>query len=180
MRDLPVDDDGFEWSLRLARRACLALFGLMAFFWVATIALQLLPGTPKEQPLLVAILVAVAVSVVTAAPFVRERIARVGIGEHRARERAFRRPRAAYATFATATATGVLVAQAPALAGFIASALTRSVVPLAVGTLVTGAVWVALWPRRALWERWTWQAGLRRDDPDESPADGSEPDAARV
>lgn len=180
MTDLPVDDDGFEWSLRLARRSCLALFGLMVFFWVATIALQLMPGTPKQQPLLVGVLVAVAVSVVTAAPFVRERIARVGIEEYRAREWAFRRPRGAYATFATATATGVLVAQAPALAGFIATALTRSVAPLAVGTLVTGAAWAALWPQRALWERWTWQAGLRPGEPDASPADGPGPDAARV
>lgn len=178
MREVPVDDDGFEWSLRLAKRACLALFGLMVFFWVATLALQLVPGTPREQPLLVGVLVAVALSVVTAAPFVRERIAHVGIGQYLSRERAFRRPRAAYATFATATATSVLVAQAPALAGFIATALTRSLVPLAGGTLVTGVVWAALWPRRRLWERWTWQARLRRDDPEAVSAAGSATDPA--
>lgn len=165
MKGLPADDDGFEWSLRTARRACLALFGLLAFFWAATIALHFTPGTPQEQPLVVGIFVALGVSIVTAAPFLRERIAQIGIGEHLARERSFRRPRAVYATFATATATGVLIAQAPALLGFIATALTRSAVPLLIGTAVTGTAWAALWPRRLLWERWTWQARLRRDDP---------------
>lgn len=170
MRELPADDDGFEWSLRVARRACLALFGLLVFFWVATLALQLMPGVPQEQPLIVGIFVALAVSIVTAAPFLRERIAQIGIAEHLGHEREFRRPRAVYATFATATATGVLIAQAPALFGFIATALTRSLIPIAIGTVVTGAVWAALWPRRLLWERWTWQAKLRRDDTETTPA----------
>lgn len=170
MRELPADDDGFEWSLRLARRACLALFGLLVFFWAATVALQLVPGVPQEQPLIVGVFVALAVSIVTAAPFLRERIAQIGIGEHLARDREFRRPKVLYATFATATAIGVLVAQAPALFGFIATALTRSLIPVAIGTVVTGAVWAALWPRRRLWERWTWQARLRRDDPEAAPA----------
>jgi hypothetical protein len=164
MRELPADDDGYEWSLRTAKRSCLALFGLLVFFWLAVAALQFAPGTPHEEPLLVAVLVAVALSVVTGAPYVRERIARVGITEHLSRERSLRRPRAVYATFATACATGVLVAQAPALCGFIATALTRSLVPLAAGTVVTGVAWAALWPRRGLWDRWTWQARLRRDE----------------
>jgi hypothetical protein len=168
VKGLPADDDGYEWSLRLAKRSCLALAGLVAFFWLAGIALQFLPSAPyKETPtvaLVIALLVALAVSVVTGASFVRERIARVGIGEYLARERAFRRPRAVYATFATATTSGVLLAHVPALCGFIATALTRSLIPLAIGTVVTGAAWGVLWPRRELWDRWTWQARVRRDD----------------
>ena len=164
MKGLPEDDDGYEWSLRSAKRSCKAMLGLLAFFWVAAGVLQLAPGTAHEEPLVVAILVAVALSVVTGAPYVRERIAHVGIGAHLARAHELRRPRAVYATFATAAVTGVMVAQAPALCGFMATAMTRSFIPLVLGTLVTGAAWALLWPRRMLWDRWTWQARLRRDD----------------
>ena len=177
VKGIPEDDDGYEWSLRSAKRSCLALVGLLAFFWVAAGALQLAPGTPHEEPLVVAVLVAVALSVVTGAPYIRERIAQVGIGEQLAgRARGIRRPRAAYATFATAAATGVMVAQGPALCGFIATAMTRSFIPLVLGTLVTGAAWALLWPRRALWDRWTWQAKLRRDD-EAQPASVADPSA---
>jgi len=176
VKGIPEDDDGYEWSLRFAKRSCLTLVGLLAFFWVAAGALQLAPGTPHEEPLVVAILVAVALSVVTGAPFVRERIARVGIGAHLARAHELRRPRAVYATFATAAVTGVMVAQAPALCGFMATAMTRSFIPLVLGTLVTGAAWALLWPRRALWDRWTWQARLRRDD-EAQPASAADPSA---
>jgi hypothetical protein len=176
VKGIPEDDDGYEWSLRSAKRSCLALVGLLAFFWVAAGALQLAPGTPHEEPLVVAILVAIALSVVTAASFVRERIARVGIGAHLARIRELRRPRAVYATFATATVTGVMVAQAPALCGFMATAMTRSFIPLALGTAVTAAAWALLWPRRMLWDRWTWQARLRRDD-EAQPASAADPSA---
>ncbi len=176
VKDLPDDDDGYEWSLRAAKRSCLALLGLLAFFWIATGVLQLVPGRPHEEPLVVGILVAVALSVVTGAPFVRERISHIGIGEHLARAREFRRPRAAFATFATAAATGVLVAQAPALCGFMATAMTRSLIWLELGTVITGIAWAALWPRRYLWDRWTWQAKLRRDD-DAAPATVAAPPA---
>lgn len=173
MKALPDDDDGYEWSLRMAWRSCLAILGLLAFFWIAAAAMQFVPGAQHEEPLIVALLVAIALSVVTAAPYVRERIARVGIGEYLERDRAFRQPRPVYATFATATVTAVLVAQTPALCGFIATALTRSIVPLLIGSVVTGAAWVALWPRRRLWDRWTWQAKLRRGDgPDSAPVAG--------
>ena len=180
MKELPADDDGYEWSLRLASRSCLALGGLLAFFWMAGIALVVLaPGSYKETPavaLVIALLVALAVSVVTGAPFIRERIARVGIGEHLARDRGIRRPRATFATFATASTTGVLLGHVPALCGFIITALTRSLIPLAIGTVTTGFAWAALWPRRELWDRWTWQAKLRRDD-ETPPAPAAEPAA---
>jgi hypothetical protein len=168
MKDLPADDDGYEWSLRLAKRACFALAGLVVFFWLAAIGLLFVRRAPfSDSPavaLLIAVLVAVAVSVVTGAGFIRERIARVGIGEHLARDRSIRRPRSVYATFATATTTGVLLAHVPALCGFIVTALMGSLIPLAAGTAATGFAWARLWPRRILWDRWTWQAKLRRDD----------------
>jgi len=180
MKELPADDDGYEWSLRLASRSCLALGGLLAFFWMAGIALVVLaPGPYKETPavaLVIALLVALAASVATGAPFIRERIARVGIGEHLARDRGIRRPRATFATFATASTTGVLLGHVPALCGFIITALTRSLIPLAIGTVTTAFAWAALWPRRELWDRWTWQARLRRDD-ETPPAPATEPQA---
>lgn len=180
MKELPADDDGYEWSLRLAKRSCLALAGLLAFFWLAGTALVMLAPAPyRETPavaLVIALLVALAASVATGAPFIRERIARVGIGEHLARERGIRRPRATFATFATASTTGVLLGHVPALCGFIVTAMTRSLIPLAIGTVATGFAWAALWPRRELWDRWTWQAKLRRDG-ETSPAPAADPSA---
>jgi hypothetical protein len=176
VKGIPADDDGYEWSLRTAKRSCLAMVGLLGFFWIAIGVMQFVPGQPHEEPLVVGVLVAVALSVVTDASFIRERIARVGIGAHLERARELRRPRAVYATFATATATGVLVAQAPALCGFIATAMTRSVIPLVLGTVVTGGAWALLWPSRHLWDRWTWQAKLRRDEPAE-PGPTADPSA---
>jgi len=168
MKDLPADDDGYEWSLRLANRSCLAIGGLVVFFWLAAVALVVFAPAPyRDTPavaLVTALLVAVAASVATGASFIRERIARVGIGQHLERERAIRRPRAVFATFATASTTGVLLGHVPALCGFIITALTRSLIPLAIGTVATGLTWAALWPKRQLWNRWTWQAKLRRDD----------------
>jgi len=181
MKALPADDDGYEWSLRLSKRSCLALAGLVAFFWLAAVALQSLTSASyKETPvvaLVIALLVALAVSVVTGASFVRERIARVGIGEYLAREHTFRRPRTVYATFATATTTGVFLAHVPALCGFVSTTLTHSLLPLVIGTAVTGAAWALLWPRRLLWDRWTWQAKVRRDD-EASSASAADPSAA--
>jgi hypothetical protein len=181
-----VDDDGYELTLHLAKRACSSLFALLGFFWATALVLQIVPRAPHEEPLLAGVMVAVAVSVVTAAPFVREWMVRRTIGGHLEQEIEERRPRAVYAMFSNATAVGVLVAQAPALCGFVVTAMTRastwyvSLVPLAIGTVVTGVAWVVLWPRRSLWDRWTWQAKLRREGfmtPPVSPIDSSAPSA---
>jgi hypothetical protein len=48
------------------------------------------------------------------------------------------------------------------LFGFIATALTRDPVPLLAGSASSYLVWALMWSRRALWDRWTWQAKLRR------------------
>jgi MFS family permease len=187
MKGIPADDDGYELTLRLAKQACSALFALLGFFWATALVLQIVPAPPHEEPLLLGVLVAVAVSVVTAAPFIREWMVRRTIGEYLVSKIEDRRPRAVYAMFANATAVGVLVAQGPALCGFVATAMTRStawyltLIPLAIGTAVTAIAWVVLWPRRSLWNRWTWQAKLRREgvatpapaDTPVAPADAS-------
>jgi MFS family permease len=188
MKDIPEDDDGYELTLRLAKRACSGLFALLGFFWATALVLQIVPTAPHEQPLLAGVLVAVAVSVVTAAPFIREWMVRRTIGEFLVQKAEDRRPRAVYAMFANATAVGVLVAQAPALCGFVVTAMTRSsawyltLIPLAIGTAVTAVAWVVLWPRRSLWNRWTWQAKLRREGvvtvpPADTPATSADPSA---
>lgn len=163
-------DDGFEWSLRMARMVCGGLLLFPVLFWLGTLAVLLTPGTQHEEPLLVALLAAIALTVLPAAPIVREKTAQVGIGVHLANERGVRRPRSTYAGFATATITGFLIAQAPALLGFVATALTRSFVPLIVGSALSYVAWAALWPWKRLWARWTWQARLRRDDEETSAA----------
>ena len=188
MKGIPEDDDGYELTLRSAKRACSALFALLGFFWATALALQIVPAAPREQPLLAGVLVAVAVSAVTAAPFIREWMVRRTIGEYLVAKPEDRHPRAVYAMFANATAVGVLVAQAPALCGFVVTAMTRStawyltLIPLAIGTAVTAVAWVVLWPRRSLWNRWTWQAKLRREGvvtvpPADTPATSADPSA---
>jgi MFS family permease len=181
--EAPANDDGYELTLHSAKRACSALFALLGFFWATALVLQIVPAAPHEQPLLTAVLVAVAVSVVTAAPFIREWMVRRTIGEHLVQRVEDRRPRAVYAMFANATAVGVLTAQGPALCGFVATAMTRSttwyftLIPLAIGTAATAVAWVALWPRRSLWNRWTWQARLRREGVP-TPAAPADPSAS--
>jgi hypothetical protein len=157
-------DDGYEWSLRMARMVCAGLALLPVLFWLGTLAVMLTPGAAHEEPLIVGLLAALALSILPAAPLVRERTAQVGIGVHLARERGVRRPRAVYAGFATASITAFMIAQAPALLGFLATVLTRSFFPLIVGSAISYVAWAALWPKRGLWARWTWQARLQRED----------------
>jgi hypothetical protein len=130
----------------------------------ASFAVIAVVGRPHEEPLIVALLAALVLTVMPAAPFVRERVAAVAIGAHLAGDRAHRRPRSVYATFATATITSFLIAQVGALFGFIATALTRQWAPLIVGSAFSYVGWWLLWPRYRLWARWTWQAKLRRED----------------
>lgn len=158
------DDDGYAWSLRMARFVCGCLLGFPVLFTLFALPIIVFTGHPHEEPVITAVLAVLAVTVVPAAPFVRERIARVGIGAHLAGDKATRRPRSVYAGFATATITGFMVGQAGALFGFVDTALTRTWGPLIVGSALSYAVWWFLWPRRLLWDRWTWQARLRRDD----------------
>jgi len=164
-------DDGFEWSLRMARMVCGGLLLFPVLFGLGTLAVMLTPGVPHEEPLLVGVLAALALSILPAAPLARERTAQVGIGVHLANERSVRRPRAVYAGFATASITAFVIAQAPALFGFVATVLTRSVIPLIVGSVISYVAWAALWPSRGLWSRWTWQARLQREDQAEPEAE---------
>lgn len=153
-------DDGFEWSLGMARLICALFMGFPLFFLALTVAILLKQDTPHDMPLLLVVLAALAVVITPAAPYVRERIARAGISVHRDSPQSWRRILPVYSTFAAATIAGFLVAQAPALFGFVASALTRSLVPLAVGSAASFVAWAIMWPRRTLWSRWTLLAGI--------------------
>lgn len=161
-------DDGHDWSLRMARMVCGGLLLFPVLFWLGTLAVMMAPGTAHEEPLLVGVLAVLALSILPAAPLVRERTAQVGISVHLANERGARRPRAVYAGFATASITAFMIAQVPALLGFVASAITRSFVPLLVGSALSYIAWVALWPSRRLWSRWAWQARLGCEEADEA------------
>ena len=153
-------DDGFEWSLQMARLICGLFMCFPLFFFALAIAIILKPGPPHDMPLLLVVLAALAIAITPTAPYVRERIARAGISVHRDSAQAWRRILPVYSTFAAATIAGFLVAQAPALFGFVASALTRNLVPLAVGSAASFVAWGIMWPRRALWSRWTVLAGI--------------------
>ena len=183
-------DDGFEWSLRVTRWVCAGWLLFPLLFLLGDWAIMLTVGRPHEEPLIVAILACLAVIIVPAAPFVRERVAFVGIGVHLEGERPWIRHRPVYGTFATATILSYIIAQVPALFGFVASAMTRDYVWLMVGCAISYAAWALLWPRRLLWARWSWQARIDRADetarieepepiePDEEVADASGADDA--
>jgi hypothetical protein len=153
-------DDGFEWSLNMARAICLLLMGFPAFFFACMIAILMMPGVPRDQPALIVLFALLAFVITPASPYVRERVARAGIAVHLDDPRSHRRILPVYSTFAAATIAGFLVAQTPALFGFIASAFTRDLAPLAVGSLGSYFAWAVLWPRRSLWARWTLQAKI--------------------
>jgi hypothetical protein len=168
-------DDGFEWSLRMARMVCALWLLFPVLFAVVSGIVIAVVGRPHEEPIITAVLTLLVVSILPAAPFIRERVASVGISGHLNGDPSARRPRAVYATFATATITSFIVAQAGALFGFIVTVLTRSWYPVLVGSVATYAMWAGLWPRRLLWERWTWQAKLRREEQEQPAGPGPVP-----
>jgi hypothetical protein len=142
---------------------CAGLALLPVFFLGCTLLIMQSPGTPHEEPIISAALAVLALLIVPVAPFVRENMARVGIGNHLRGAVSEHRNRPVYSTFATANIAAFLIAQAPALFGFIIAALTRSLIPLGIGSVISYISWFALWPRRLLWVRWTWQAKIGRE-----------------
>jgi hypothetical protein len=148
----------------MARMACGGLLLFPPLFAVGALAVMLTVSRPSAEPLLVVVLAVVALAILPAAPIVRDRVARVGIAAHLAGEEGLRRPRSVYAGFATATITGFMIAQAPALFGFIGTVLMRMWTPLVVGSVLSYAVWLWLWPRRRAWVRWSRQAEIRGID----------------
>jgi len=156
-------DDGFRWSLNMARMMCGILALLPLLFWLGAFVVMLVHGRAHEEPLIVAVLAVLALTILPAAPYVREHTAQVGIGGHLKGLLAYKLRRSVYASFATASITAFLIAQAPALFGFIATLLTRSYVPLVVGSAITYVAWALLWPSSSLWSRWAWEAELHRD-----------------
>jgi len=162
-------DDGFEWSLNVTRMVCAILLLLPAFFLGCVAAILALEDTRHDQPVLSVILGVAAAGIVLVAPHLRERMAQIGIAVHARGGEPWRAKLPVYSTFATATIASFLVAQAPALFGFIVAALTRSLLPLWIGMSVTYLAWAMLWPRRITWARWTWQAGVDRQT-EEAPS----------
>lgn len=156
-------DDGFQWSLNVTRMICAGFLLFPLFFLGCVAAILMLPGTQRPQPFLAAILGALAMGIVLLAPSLRERMAQAGIAVHLSGGQPWRVKLPVYSTFATATIAAFLVAQAPALFGFIVSALTRSLLPLGAGAIVSYASWATLWPTRLQWARWAWQAKIDRD-----------------
>ncbi len=151
-------DDGFEWSLNMARAICSMLMLFPVFFLACTVAILLQQGAARDEPLLAAAFAVPALLITPTAPIVRERIARAGIVVHLDNDKPWRVHRPVYSTFAAATIASHMVAQAPALFGFIVSALTRTWMPLAVGSAASYFAWAVLWPRRSRWVRWALQA----------------------
>jgi hypothetical protein len=157
--DVP-GDDGYQWSLNVARTVCAGLLLFPVFFLACMFAILAVSDRPHGEPAVTIALAVLALVILPAAPLVRERVAQVGIGVHLEGDRPWHRHRPVYSTFASGTIAGFMIAQAPALFGFIVSALTRDLLPLEVGSAVSYVAWVALWPRRALWARWAWQAKI--------------------
>jgi hypothetical protein len=159
----------------MARAICALLMGFPVFFFACTAAILMLPGAPRDEPVLVGVFAILALVLTPAAPIVRERIARAGIVVAIDNDKPWRVHRPVYSTFAAATIASFLVAQAPALFGFMASALTRDLTPLSVGSACSYLVWLILWPQRRRWSRWTLQAMIVR-----TPviAEDTEPEAA--
>jgi len=157
-------DDGFESSLRRTRVICAAICAGLLPMTVASLFALAGDRVPHEEPVIVAAFVILAVLIVAAAPLVREELGRKGIAAALGRAAGARSPQTAYHAFTTAVVVTFALLEVPALFGFIATVLTVSFVPLAVGAVVGCVGWALLWPRRELWERWTWQAKLRRAD----------------
>ena len=141
--DIP-GDDGYRWSLNVTRMICTGWLLFPLLFLAMNVAILLTPGREHEEPLLVAVLAMLALIIVPAAPFVREKLVQVGIGTHLEGRPELRHHRAVYSTFATASITAYIIGQVPALFGFVASALTRSLVPLAVGSVISYGAWAML------------------------------------
>jgi hypothetical protein len=105
-------------------------------------------------------------------------LAQVGIKMHLEGQRPLHGHRPVYATFASGTIAAFMIAQAPALFGFIVSALTRDLLPLEVGSTASYATWAVLWPRKSLWARWSWQAKI--DFPGEAIAESQDEPGAET
>jgi hypothetical protein len=165
--DVP-GDDGYRWSLNVARTVCAGVMLFPVLFLVCMLAILAVSRHAMDGLALTVAFAVLAVVILPAAPLVRERLAQVGIKMHLEGQRPSHGHRPVYATFASGTIAAFMIAQAPALFGFIVSALTHDLRPLEVGSAASYATWAALWPRRTLWARWAWQAKI--DSPGEADA----------
>jgi hypothetical protein len=163
-QDIP-GDDGFRRSLSVTRAVCGAGLLLPPVLSLCALAILGAPGAPPhEEPILAAALAVLALLLGPVAPFVREGMARAGIGAHLegGRDTGDRLP--VYATFTRASLAAYGIALLPSVFGFIVAVFMRSAVPLGVGAVLTYVGCLAFWPRRLVWTRWRWQAKIGRED----------------
>jgi hypothetical protein len=170
--EAPHVDDGFQSALRSARLTCGVLL-LSPPVFAAISALSIARGgVPHEEPIIVAMLAIVGLTVMCSPGLAREELVRKAIGRYLAAPGGVGGPEAVYRSFVGAAIAAYAIAGTGVLFGFAASVFTNTWTPLAVGSVASYAMWAALWPRRGVWRRWTWQAKLRRDEPARS-ADGT-------
>jgi hypothetical protein len=159
----PPADDGFESSLARARLVCVVFLALPLVLAAVSAWTIAQAAHPHEEPLVTAILFAVALTALPGAPFVREAIARRGAERYlHGQGAADREPSRVFASFVAAVLAGYLLVSSAALLGFVTTLLTGFWPPVIVGDLLFYAAAALLWPRRTLWTRWTWQSRVRR------------------
>jgi hypothetical protein len=173
--DVP-GDDGYRWSLNVARTVCAGITLFPVLFLACMLAILAVSRHALDGLVLTVAFAVLAIVILPAAPLVRERLAQVGIKMHLEGQRPLHGHRPVYATFASGTIAAFMIAQAPALFGFIVSALTHDLRPLGVGSAASYATWAVLWPRKSLWARWSWQAKI--DSPGEALAESPDGSAA--
>jgi hypothetical protein len=164
--DAPPIDDGFEHSLRRARAACMAMLFAPPLLTAIVVGSISRGGSPHEEPIIVAALALVGLTVMCSPGLVREELARKAIGRRLAADSGSSDgPESVYRAFAAAQIAAYGIAGTGTLFGFVSSMLTLSWIPMAIGSVLSYAMWAAIWPRAGVWRRWTWQAKLRRAEP---------------
>jgi hypothetical protein len=179
--DVP-GDDGAARSLSIARWVCGAALLLPAALVGVSLTLLAAPGaSPHEEPILSAALAVIALLMAPVAPFARDGVARRGIGEHLREAEAgglgaeaggpsavgapgATRRLPIYASFIRAALAAFAIALLPAVFGFIVTVTTRSTIAIGIGTVVSYAACLGMWPRKMLWTKWLWQARIGRSD----------------
>jgi hypothetical protein len=171
--DVP-GDEGAQRSLSIARWVCGAALTLPVVLVGISVSLLAAPGAPPhEEPVLAAALAVIALLMAPLAPFARDGIARRGIGAHLRGSvtgggDAARRPAGGrlpiYGSFVRAALAAFAIALLPALFGFVVTVMTRSMIAIGIGTIVTYGACLGMWPRKLLWTKWRWQARIGRTD----------------
>ncbi|MDO8964264.1 MAG: hypothetical protein Q7W30_07230 [Coriobacteriia bacterium] len=164
---------GFEESLRQARLLCASTSAIVPMLAAVTfVILSEPPATaPAEPAAELALFTFVTLFALIGGPYIREWLVRRVVGAHLAgadvgspdtMPAGLSRESRVYTAFVTGALVGYGIGEVGALLGFVGTIMAGSPAPLAIGSAFTIVYWAFMWPRRNLWERWTWQAKLRR------------------